>query len=505
VCENKDTTHVQPMLEMRNIVKHFPGVLAVNDVSLELNSGEVLALVGENGAGKSTLIKVLSGASPCDSGELILNGERLHIRTPLAAIQQGITVIYQELNTCETLSIAENTLVGNLPTKGRGILKRVDKKTAIRQSGELLKKLNLNFDPRTPVAKLSIAEKQIVEIAKALSRNTKVLVMDEPTAALNEKEVDLLFDIIRQVKSMGTGIIFISHRLDEIFQVADRVQIMRDGKSVFVGKTDEITKPEIIHHMIGREVDESRFKDDYKTDKVVFEVEGLTTRAVKDISFKVYAGEVLGLFGLMGSGRTNIVKAIFGAERMTSGVIHVAGKETKIKSPSDAKDAGISYIPNDRKLEGLMLNLGIRQNVSITVLEKILGKFGLNKKKEAELVQDWVKQINIKTTNLGKAVESLSGGNQQKVVMAKWLAAEPKVMILNEPTRGVDVGAKREIYNIIVELCKKGMGVIMISSDLPEMLSMADRVVVIHEGANVGEISGGEITQHNLMTKAVGE
>ena len=454
---------------------------------------------------KSTLIKILSGANASDKGEIFIDGKLVHIKTPYDAIRHRIAVIYQELNTCETLSVAENILVGNLPMKGKGIFRRINKKAMNQLSKELLEKLNLNFDPRIPIAKLSVAEKQIIEIAKTLSHDTKVLVMDEPTAALNDKEVQMLFEIIHHVKQMGTGVIFISHRLDEIFQVADHVQIMRDGKSVFVGQTSTTTKKQIIQNMIGREVDESRFKDNLTTDKMVFEAKGLTTRAVKDISFKVNAGEILGVFGLMGSGRTSLVKSIFGAEDLLSGEMFLNDKEIKIKSPADAKQMGIAYIPNDRKLEGLQLNLSIEKNITITVLKKIMGKFGIDKRKVKRLAQEWVQRINIKTTNLDNPVESLSGGNQQKIVMAKFLATDPKLMILNEPTRGVDVGSKREIYNIIIELCKKGMGVIMISSDLPEVISMADRVMIIHEGSYAGELLGEEITQHNLMTKAVGE
>lgn len=492
------------LLKMRGITKQFPGVLAVDHVDLEVHVGEVLTLVGENGAGKSTLMKILSGAYTPDEGEIFLDGKCLQIKTPTDAIEQGITIIYQELNTCETLSIAENIFVGNLPTKGK-VFKTVDRKEADRRTAELLQQLNLHYEPRTPVSKLSIAEKQIIEIAKALSRNTRILVMDEPTAALNDKEVHMLFDIVHRVKALGTGIIFISHRLDEVLEIADRIQIMRDGKSVFVGETCSIDKAGIIHHMVGRDIVEGRIRQTPALGEVVFEAEGLTTSIAKDINFNARAGEIVGLFGLMGCGRTNIAKAIFGAVPLTGGTIKIDGKAVCIKSPADAKRAGISYIPNDRKLEGLMLNQSIKQNICITVLDKVMGRVQIRKKREIEIAHTWVKRINIKTTNINKEVNSLSGGNQQKVVMGKWLATAPKVMILNEPTRGVDVGAKREIYNLILDLCNEGMAVIMISSDLPEVLSLADRVVVIHEGRYAGEILGNDLTQHNLMTKAVGE
>ena len=500
-----DASGTGHLLEMKGITKRFPGVVACDHVDLTLDRGEVLALVGENGAGKSTLIKMLSGAYSVDEGQIILDGEEVSFKEPMNSIKAGVTVIYQELNTCETLSVAENIFVGNLPINGKSVAKRVNRKEMVERSRELLKQLDMDIDPNLPVASLSVAEKQIIEIAKALSRNTKVLVMDEPTAALNDREVQMLFDITRRVQSMGTGVIFISHRLDEIFEICTDIMIMRDGKRVYAGKVDEIDKPGIIRHMVGREIVEERLKEDFGDAETIFEVKGLTTDYLKDISFNVKKGEILGLFGLMGSGRTETAKAIFGADPKKAGEIILENKAITIKSPKDAKEAGIAYIPNDRKLEGLTLNQSILRNISNNVLQDTLGKLGISKKKEEDIGDHWIKQLNVKTTDAYKEVNSLSGGNQQKVVIAKWLASNPKVMILNEPTRGVDVGAKREIYDIILELCRNGMGVIMISSDMPEMLSMADRVVVLFEGKKVAEITGDDITQNNLMTKAMGE
>lgn len=495
----------EKLIQMQGIKKQYPGVLAVDNVSLELGKGEILALVGENGAGKSTLMKILSGAIQPDGGSIRMQGKEYSLSNPYQAIKAGINIIYQELNTCETTSIAENIFVGNIPSKGRGITRRIDREKMLKESSMLLQKLGIEKHPDTLVAELSVAQKQIVEIAKALSRDTKVLIMDEPTAALNEKEVVMLFGIIRRLRDEGTGIIYISHRLDEVMELSDRIQIMRDGKSVFTGRTEKLTKNEIISYMIGHEMTDLYQKKSTAGGEVVFEVQNLSTKFVRDISFKVHKGEVLGLFGLMGCGRTQIADAIFGARKKESGTILIKGGEVKIKSPRDAKRAGIAYITNDRKLEGLMLEHSVRKNISITVLHKFAHWFGIEKQKELDIVNEWVKRLNVKTGNVENPANSLSGGNQQKVVMAKWLAAEPDIIILNEPTRGVDVGAKQEIYAIINKLCSEGMAVIAISSELPEIIGISDRVAVIHEGKLSGELNRDELTQHNLMAKAVGE
>jgi len=493
----------EKVLEMRNISKSFPGVRAVDDVTLELKKGEVLALVGENGAGKSTLMKILSGAYTADKGEIFISGEKKKITSPKDALDAGISVMYQEFNNFEPISIAENIFAGRLFT--RGFTKAIDYRKLAEESRKILEEIGLKRDPFEKIRNLSVAEKQIVEIAKALSRDTKILVMDEPTAALNDKEVENLFRLIREIKEKGTSIIYISHRLDEIFQICDRVQVMRDGKSVYISDIKDTSKSQIISQMVGREMTDMYPKRESDKGEYVLEVEKLCTSEVSDISFKVRSGEVLCLFGLMGAGQANIVETLFGIRHMHSGKIKIEGKEVIIKNPRSAKKQGIAYVPSDRKIEGLMLRHSVLNNITLTILEKISNFLRIDLKRENKEVEKWVSRLNIKTPSYKTLVEKLSGGNQQKVVIAKWLAANPKVLILNEPTRGVDVGAKAEIYGIMEDLCENNVAIIMVSSDLNEVLSMSDRIVIIHEGRINGEVEGKEITQEIIMQKAVGE
>jgi len=493
----------EKVLEMRNISKSFPGVRAVDEVTLELKKGEVLALVGENGAGKSTLMKILSGAYTADKGEIYINGEKKKITSPKDALDVGISVMYQEFNNFEPISIAENIFAGRLFTKG--LTKAIDYRKLAEESRKILEEIGLKRNPFEKIRNLSVAEKQIVEIAKALSRDTKILVMDEPTAALNDKEVESLFRLIREIKEKGTSIIYISHRLDEIFQICDRVQVMRDGKSVYISDIKDTSKSKIISQMVGREMTDMYPKRESDKGGYVLEVEKLCTSEVSDISFKVRSGEVLCLFGLMGAGQANIVETLFGIRHMHSGKVKIDGKEVAIKNPRGAKKQGIAYVPSDRKIEGLMLRHSVLSNITLTILEKISNFLRIDIKKENKEVEKWVSRLNIKTPSYKTLVEKLSGGNQQKVVIAKWIAANPKVLILNEPTRGVDVGAKAEIYGIMEDLCENNVAIIMVSSDLNEVLSMSDRIVIIHEGRINGEVEGKEITQEKIMQKAVGE
>lgn len=490
------------LLEMKHITKEFPGVKALDDVSLELAAGEVLALVGENGAGKSTLIKILSGAYTQDSGEVYLNGAKQEHVTPISAIKNGISVIYQELNSVDQLTVAENIFLGSLPRSGP--LKTVDYRKLRQNAQKLLDEVGLKVDPFMPVGRLSIAEKQLVEIAKALSKNIRVLVMDEPTAALNNQEIEIMFRLIRGLTAKGIGVLYISHRMEEIFELSDRVMVMRDGQNVAVMPTAQVNAQQVISLMVGREIEDLYPTRPAIGKEVCFSVSGLSTDRLHDISFDVKKGEIVGLFGLMGCGRTEIARAIFGADPRSSGVLVLDGKEIAPASPFAAKREGIAYIPADRKQDGLMLIHSVGRNMTISVLEKIKKNHLLNKKKETALVSGWIDRLSVKTPSADTVINSLSGGNQQKVVLAKWLSIEPKLLILNEPTRGIDVGSKQEIYRLMNELSEQGIGIIMISSDLPEVMGMSDRMVVICDGKVGGIMDKSEFTQDAIMAKAIG-
>ncbi len=490
------------LLEMKHITKEFPGVKALDDVSLELGAGEVLALVGENGAGKSTLIKILSGAYTPDSGEVYLNGEKQEHVTPIGAIKNGISVIYQELNNVDQVTVAENIFLGSLPRSGP--MRTVDYKALRASTQALLEEVGLKVDPMTPLEKLSIAQKQLVEIAKALSKDIKLLVMDEPTAALNNQEIEIMFKLIRGLAQKGIGILYISHRMEEIFEISDRVMVMRDGRAVATMPTAEVDTQKLISLMVGREI-----KDLYPPrcqvgKELCFSVHGLSTDRLHDISFDVRRGEIVGLFGLMGCGRTEIARAIFGADPRKAGTMTLDGRPINPTSPYAAKRAGIGYIPADRKKDGLMLIHSVSANMTISILDQIKTHRLLDRKKEAALVDSWVRTLEIKTPSAGTIINSLSGGNQQKVVLAKWLSIEPKLLILNEPTRGIDVGSKSEIYKLMNDLCRQGIGIIMISSDLPEVMGMSDRMVVICDGRVGGTMERAAFTQDAIMAKAIG-
>ena len=492
------------VLQMKGITKTFPGVKALSNVDLELYKGEVLALLGENGAGKSTLIKTLSGDYSADEGEIWINGKQVIGADPRKTLALGVSVIYQEMNLGASISIAENIFIGHLPLKKSGL---VDFKKLRVMAQEALDRVGLvDVDPFDPVAGLSIAQMQMVEIAKALSQGARILVMDEPTAALNDEEIDILFGLVRQLQAEGCAIIYISHRLDEVFQITDRIQVMRDGCRVANLNTAETNKNELIAHMVGRQMhDMYPDRDQSHIGDVVLKVEGLCSNYIKDVSFEVRKGEILGFFGLMGSGRTEIVEMVFGARKRTAGKIFIDGEEMKIEEPADGKNAGMGYVPSDRKGQGLFLTQSVALNVSNNVLDTISNKIGiLDFKKEAKLVNEWIDALRIKTPSMDTLTGSLSGGNQQKVVLAKWLTSKPKVLILNEPTRGIDVGAKAEIYNLVNELSKQGLSFIMVSSELPEVMAMSDRVVVIHEGKYKGTVMKEDFTQEKLLATAIG-
>ena len=492
------------VLQMKGITKTFPGVKALSNVDLELYKGEVLALLGENGAGKSTLIKTLSGDYSADSGEIWINGKQVIGADPRKTLALGVSVIYQEMNLGASISIAENIFIGHLPLRKSGL---VDFKKLRVMAQEALDRVGLvDVDPFDPVGGLSIAQMQMVEIAKALSQGARILVMDEPTAALNDEEIDILFGLVRQLQAEGCAIIYISHRLDEVFQITDRIQVMRDGCRVANLNTSETNKNELIAHMVGRQMhDMYPERDQSHIGDVIMKVEGLCSNYIKDVSFEVRKGEILGFFGLMGSGRTEIVEMVFGARKRTAGKIFIDGEEMKIEEPADGKNAGMGYVPSDRKGQGLFLTQSVALNVSNNVLDDISNVIGiLDFKKEAKLVNEWIDALRIKTPSMDTITKSLSGGNQQKVVLAKWLTSKPKVLILNEPTRGIDVGAKAEIYNLVNELSKQGLSFIMVSSELPEVMAMSDRVVVIHEGKYKGTVMREDFTQEKLLATAIG-
>lgn len=488
---------METILEMKGITKIFPGVKALDNVNLELYRGEVLALLGENGAGKSTLIKVLSGVFVPEEGEIILEGKKCNFSKPGDGYDSGISIIYQELNYLNDLTIAENIFLGRLPKKN-GL---IDWKTVKTEANKALKTIKFNTDSGRAMKTLSIAEKQLVEIAKAVNRNMKVLVMDEPTSALNKEEVDFLLKLVREIAKTGVSVIYISHRMEEIYKVGDRVEILRDGKSIDTFNVADVDEDTLISKMVGRDIKSMYAKSEVPIGDVVFEASDICSNTVKKINFNVRRGEILGVFGLMGSGRTAMAETIFGRERITKGTIKIEGKEVKIKSPQDAKRAGIGYVPSERKTEGLILSHSVKNNISTATIKSLKKNGLINNKIERKNAKFWIDKFSIKTPSADTIVNSLSGGNQQKIVLAKWLQSNPKVLILNEPTRGIDVLAKVEIYRLMESLCENGMAVIMISSELPEILALSDRVIVVAEGTIVGSVSDRKIMTQELLMK----
>ena len=488
------------VLKMENITKTFPGVIALEDVSIELHRGEVLGILGENGAGKSTLIKILAGNYIKDSGSIFVNEEKFEIKNPSEAMASGIRVIYQELNTLNNLTVAENIFIGEQLVKGP--FKIVDWKAMSKKAAEILDSLNVEMDPNSVIGDLSISEKQIVEIAKAISKDAKILVMDEPTAALSEEETQSLFKIIETLKSRGVSIIYISHRLKEIFQITDRVVVLRDGKKVKSMDTKDTSANELVALMVGRDIKEMYPKREVPIGDIMMEVKNLFAEGFTDISFTLKKGEILGIFGLLGSGRTSLVKALFGANKVKSGEILINSEKINIKSPRVARDKKMGLVPLDRKIEGLALHMGIKENITLANIDDLGKGFLLRRDIEKVKAQKWIEEMGIKTPTMDQEVNSLSGGNQQKVVLAKWLESGSKIIILNEPTRGIDVGAKIEIYKLMQNLCEKGSAIIMISSELPEILSIADRILVMSKGKITAQYSRKEATEESLLQSA---
>ncbi len=490
------------LLQMKGITKQFPGVLALNQVDLELYTGEVLALLGENGAGKSTLIKILSGAYEQDEGEIYIDGQLQTYKTPREANEKGVSIIYQELNYLNELSVAENIYLNRLPlSRGR----KVNWKKLNSDAQEILRELDVEIPTTKLMKELSVAEKQLVEIAKALSQKMKILVMDEPTSALSEKEAEKLMGLVDKLRKNGTGIIFISHRLDELFMISDRIMVMRDGERVDIVKTSDVAREKLIAMMVGRSIESFYPKREIEKKEVVLEVKEISTHYLQNISFSVRSGEILGIFGLMGSGRTELAQCIFGAHRMEQGKILMHGKEIQIKRPTDAIKNGIAYVTAERKKDGLILIQSVKDNVMTASVDRVSGAMRINKAAEKRIAEEWKEKLRVKTPTIGTQVSGLSGGNQQKVVLAKWLNTNPKVLILNEPTRGIDVGAKTEIYRLMEDFCEQGLAIIMISSELPEILQLADRTMIMCEGRQTLELDRTEMNQEKLMHGAVGE
>lgn len=490
------------ILNMSDITKRFPGVLALDHVSLRVKKGEVHALLGENGAGKSTLMKILAGAYVKDEGEIEVFSKKTELGNPKAAENLGISIIYQELNLIPTLTVAENIFLGRY--KMRGSI-QVNWKEVYAAAEELLQELGVDVKATDYIRDLGIAQQQMVEVAKALSMKAKIIIMDEPSAPLTERETKNLFRIVKQLKESGVSIIYISHRLEEVLEICDRATVMRDGTTIKEIEIANVTMDEIIRLMVGRELKDKYPRIEKEISKELFRVENLCAGSkVQNINFSVREGEVLCVGGLVGAGRTETVRAVFGLDAKTSGKIFIDGKECEIRNPKDAIRAGIGFVTEDRKGEGLILKLGVGENVTLAALDSFRSGIHLNLGKEKNTVSEYVSRLNIKTPSIFQKVENLSGGNQQKVVLAKWLLSKCRVLILDEPTRGIDVGAKIEVYNLINELAKEGKAILVITSEIPELLGICDRVVVMARGRVSGTLTREEANQEAIMTLAVG-
>lgn len=494
----------EPILKMTGICKQFPGVRALNNAWLNVEKGEVHILVGENGAGKSTLMKILTGAYHRDAGSIEFCGQKLENFTPRDAMDAGISIIYQEFNLIPHLSVAENIYLGR-EDQFQDFPGKINWKKLFERARQTLDQLNIHIDVRAKLKTLSVAQQQMVEIAKALSLNAKLIIMDEPTAALSENEIKTLFENIRKIKETGVSVIYISHRLEEFEQIGDRVTVMRDGETIRTLNISETNVDELIHLMVGRDIVEMYPKVRVEPGEELLRVEHLSRKGVlDDISFSLRKGEVLGIGGLMGAGRTELARAIFGADPVDEGRIFVEGKETVIRNPKAAIDAGIGFLTEDRKTQGLVLKLSVGKNITLPNLDAFRRFIHINIKRENEAIEDSIRALRIKTPTHKKRARDLSGGNQQKVIIAKWLMTHSKVFIFDEPTRGIDVGAKYEVYNLMNELAAKGAGIILISSDLPELLGMSDRLLVLCRGEAIAELSVEEATQERVLYYAAG-
>ena len=485
------------LVQMKNIAKSFSGTKVLKGVNLELGHGEILALLGENGAGKSTLMKILSGIYSKDEGEIYLDGELCHFQNPKEAQNKGVAIIHQEMNLCNDLSVSENIFLGREVMDGL----RLNHKKMDEEAQKILDDLGISMKSTELAGDLKVSEQQMVEIAKALSQDAKVLIMDEPTSALSRKEIEDLFRVIRKLRDEGRGIIYISHRLDELRAIVDKVSILRDGENVISGDLKDFSIDDIIRHMVGREIQDKFPRILCEKGKEILRVESLNAGPkVRDISFSLYEGEILGIAGLMGAGRTEMTRALFGVDEKTSGKIYLFGEEVKANSPKDSIELGMALIPEDRRKDGLCTDLSIRENISLPNLDSMKNSLGvLSKELELKISEDTIKSLNVKAKDREMISKNLSGGNQQKVVLGKWLVRNPKVILFDEPTRGIDIGAKVEIYQIMNELKKKGVGVLFISSEMEEVLGMSDRILIFCDGRITGELSREEANQENIL------
>ena len=486
--------------EMRGISKTFPGVKALDNVGFSVAEGEVRALVGENGAGKSTLMKILNGNYKKDCGQILIDGEEVDITNPQVADAHGITIIFQELNLVDELSIAENIFAGRLAKRG----KLVKWNELNAKAKELLARVSFDVDPKKLVGDLTVAEKQMVEIAKALSRNSRIILMDEPSATLTKKELDALFEIIRDLKKSGIAVIYISHRMEEIFEICETVTVMRDGQIIGTRDVAAVSSDELVEMMVGREVNSAYPKRDVKIGEEILRVENLCRKdRQQNVAFTLREGEVLGIAGLVGAGRTEIMRAIFGVDYISSMDVYIRGKKVKLTDPAAAKKYGIAFLTEDRKVEGLTLDFTVKSNIVAANLKSFRKGLFNNNKIENQIADTYIAKTRIKTPHRNQKVGNLSGGNQQKVVVSKWLNTDPEILIMDEPTRGIDVGAKREIYEIINDLVSQGKAIILISSELPEVLGMSDRVLVMKDDEIVAELTGDDINAVEVMRHAL--
>lgn len=489
-------------LKALNICKKFPGVIALNNASLEVEGGEVLALLGENGAGKSTISKIVSGVYTADSGEIFIDGKEVSISSVLDAEKNGVSIIHQEIMLIPEMKIFENIFLGREIRKKNGL---ADDKKMIEETNKFLEKFNFDISANTKVGKLSIAQQQMIEIIKAVSFNSNIIFMDEPTSSLTDKEVEYLFKIIMELKYQNVSIIYISHKLDELFAISDRITVMRDGGTVGTVKTLDTNKDELISMMVGRTLNnyyKRTFKENEsnKEKEKILEVKNLYGKPyLKDINFSLYKGEILGFAGLVGAGRSELMKIIFGIDKKEKGEIYIEGNSANINDVDDAIKYGIALLPENRKEEGLILENVVGYNITLCILNQFIKLINVDKLKENSIIKKYISQLSIKTSSSNQVVKFLSGGNQQKIVLAKWLATSPKVLILDEPTRGIDVGAKSEIYEIMDELVSNGVSIILISSELPEVIGMSDRIAVMHDGCIKGILNRDEFSQEKIM------